>query len=131
MIFVLKELRPAIKNVEVGVQNTGLARVGPNKGGQLIKFDIGYTTMCFFSAHLAAHQQHTKRRNEDVRDILRGCRAMDKRLDAPTQAHHSFFMGDMNYRIDPSLKGLPSDPKKRHDMQRQHVQSLIAQQRWQ
>jgi len=39
-------------------------------------------------------------RNESVKEILKSANAgVNKDLDIPTQFHHVFFMGDMNYRV--------------------------------
>ncbi len=39
-------------------------------------------------------------RNDNVKEILSASRAgSDKHIDIPSQFHHCFFMGDMNYRV--------------------------------
>lgn len=94
-----------------------------NKGGQVVKFSINGTSLCFVSSHLAAHEggKHLKDRNASVAEIFHGARIGRKALDLGSQFHHCFFMGDMNYRVDIStldehkglsLKGLEKPAKK-------------------
>lgn len=132
MVFAHKSVADEVSDVEMVAENTGVAHVGANKGGQLVKFNLGHTVLCFFSAHLAAHQGQTKRRNADVKEIFAGCRVMDKRLEASTQAHHAFFFGDMNYRIEamPSAIQDNNNAKKKHQEQFKHVERLVEQRSW-
>lgn len=111
MVFVHRSLDGLVSNIEASHERTGVAKIGWNKGGQLVKFAIGHTPICFFSAHLAAHQAQTARRNADFRKIMAGCRAMDRNLDAALQAHHTFVLGDLNYRIEP-----PAEEKEGSEM---------------
>lgn len=41
-------------------------------GGVGISFNVSHTRLCFATAHLAAHQDKTERRNADVQEIFRG-----------------------------------------------------------
>ena len=67
-----------------------------------MRFKVRDTTLAFFSCHLNAHEGEARRRrrDEDVAEILSGARCGPSfELDAGAQSHHSFFMGDMNYRV--------------------------------
>jgi hypothetical protein len=101
LIFARMKLQKAIKNIEKTVENTGIMGVWPNKGGLCICLTVDSTKLAFISSHLAAHEGAKKCavRNDHVREILGGVRAGDKRFDVTVQFHHTFFMGDMNYRL--------------------------------
>ena len=38
-------------------------------------------------------------RNESIEEILHGVRVGDRRFDPTVQHHHTFLMGDLNYRL--------------------------------
>lgn len=60
IVFAHTSISGEVSNVEIIAENTGVAHVGANKGGQLVKFNYRHTVLCFFSAHLAAHQGQVK-----------------------------------------------------------------------
>jgi hypothetical protein len=68
----------------------------------VIKLNVGATSLCFLSSHLAAHEggKFLVERNDSVREILAGTRIGNRRLDIGSQFHHCFVMGDMNYRLN-------------------------------
>uniref|UniRef100_A0A7S1UE04 C2 domain-containing protein n=1 Tax=Phaeomonas parva TaxID=124430 RepID=A0A7S1UE04_9STRA len=102
--------KPAVvemaREIETHSENTGLAHLAANKGGQLIKLRIRGTTLCFVSSHLRAHEgtNHAKGRNDNVVEILNGARVGQSSLDATNQFSHVFWMGDLNYRVALALK---------------------------
>lgn len=110
MVLVLfaSKFAPPIDKIEKSGENTGLGHIFHNKGGLLVQFQIGRTSLSFLSVHLAAHAEHLHRRNTDVSEILWGTRVSELYLDAPSCTHHSFFFGDLNYRLDipPEVLGL-------------------------
>ena len=85
---------------------TGIGGVGGNKGGVAIAISVYKTTFCFVTAHLAAHQEKVERRNRDCVDIFKGLRSLavakrpgKRSLDPSIGFDHTFFFGDLNYRI--------------------------------
>lgn len=91
----------AIRAVASGSIATGVGGVGGNKGGVAVSFAFHDTTLCFVTAHLAAHQEKIAERNSDCAAVLSGIGALGKPwVDAPSQFDHTFFFGDLNYRID-------------------------------
>lgn len=96
-----------ISNIEERIENTGFLHVFPNKGGLLVSLQLDGTKLAFFSVHLAAHEgvDMCEIRNSSVQEILGGTRIGDGRFDVAMQSHHTFFMGDMNYRctFDPTV----------------------------
>ena len=99
-VFADHKLTNRISNVEERVENTGFLHIFPNKGGLLVSFMIDGTKLAFLSCHLAAHEgvEMCEVRNSSVEEILGGVRVLDQRFDVSVQSHHTFFMGDMNYR---------------------------------
>ena len=94
-----------IDGVESAGRNTGLGAGAlklANKGGQAVSFRANGVSLVFLNAHLAAHagEKHRLERDDNVHDILSGCRLGHRRLDAASQFDHAFFMGDLNYRLD-------------------------------
>merc|ERR1711871_1276068 len=79
-----------------------------NKGGLLVRFVCGDTSLAFVSCHLAAHEgeKHRRARNDNCYEVLEGARVGIETLDVVPQTHHVFWMGDLNYRLEPFLFGL-------------------------
>jgi len=110
-VFAHVEHESKISCVESSKEATGIAHVVGNKGGVGIRFNFNETSLCFVGAHLAAHQEKVDDRNHDFMEILKGLDLGEKGVDSI----HTFFMGDLNYRID-----LPRD----------RVVELIEKQDW-
>ena len=55
--------------------------------------------LCFVNSHLAAHQDRTLQRNQDMRAILKQMRLGSAHVDVAAQFNTVWF-GDLNYRID-------------------------------
>ncbi len=134
-VYARKDRMPdiALDNVEIGAENTGIAGVAPNKGGLAIKFCIRGSSLAFISCHLQAHKgaENCSRRSSSVADILAGIRMGSgnlKRVDIDAQAHHTFLMGDLNFRVEPKDLRLPDDHS--FDQHREHVLSLVKEERW-
>ena len=107
VMYCRKSIRSRVSRVSQAVENTGFLHVMPNKGGILVTCYIDGTSLAFISTHLAAHEGVKKcaMRNESTTEILGGVRSGDMTLDPSVQFHHTFWMGDMNYRItfDPAV----------------------------
>eukprot|EP00127_Corallochytrium_limacisporum_P005855 Clim_evm20s213 gene=Clim_evmTU20s213 len=102
VIFATSFLVPWIGTIHTNLVKTGLlGGVGYNKGGIAISIKVMGQTLCFIGAHLAAHQEKVAERNNDYYQIIHKLRLpnWDWR---PTRLLHActFFMGDLNYRID-------------------------------
>ena len=76
LVFVLKKHVPHVTAVEHSEENTGIAHVVANKGGQVVKFALYGHNICFISSHLTAHEgaEFLVKRNESVAEILNGAR---------------------------------------------------------
>lgn len=87
---------------------TGLGGVVANKGGMVVSFKVGDTSLAFVNCHLAAHQGEAATRNANVKTIMEGTcsdafaylRDAQAGLDVDQAHDHVFWMGDMNYRVD-------------------------------
>lgn len=73
------------------------------KGGAGFTVDIAGSRLTFISAHLAAHMRKLNRRNADTKAILAESNMVNKNFDATMTSDHVFFLGDLNYRVDPKL----------------------------
>jgi hypothetical protein len=103
IVMATKAVAKRCSDVEVIEEATGAFGVVGNKGGQVVKLRLDKeTTLCFVSSHLAAHsgEKHREHRNSNVQEIMLGCRVGNKMLDLASQFTHTFWMGDLNYRID-------------------------------
>lgn len=121
-VFVRRELLPHVWGVCEATKTCGLldGALG-NKGGCAIRFGLFRSTLCFVSAHLAAHRDAAARRNLDAAEILHhirfappadGCGLRQRRPPAGGVGRKAeremgvmehdivFFLGDLNYRID-------------------------------
>ena len=86
------------------------AKIDLNVGGMVYRvrrknFDnFPKTRLSFVTAHLAAHEgdSYYKMRCENIRSILREAKTFDlqspAKLDVTLSSHHSFFLGDLNFR---------------------------------
>jgi hypothetical protein len=105
VVFTRASPSQPVHSVEVSAENTGALGIAPNKGGLLVRFVHGVTSLCFISCHLEAHEgvRHYVNRNRSCEQVLAGARVCDRALDASCQHHHTFFFGDLNYRVDLAL----------------------------
>ena len=83
---------------------TGIGSVMGNKGGLVITLHFGRMSMCFVSCHLAAHAHKLTARNANLQEILRETKQIGMRgLDVAAEFDHCFWIGDLNYRLDPRI----------------------------
>ena len=68
---MIKGPEACIFGVEAASSATGIAGVLGNKGGLVVKFNVGFTTLVFASCHLAAHSHKLEQRNANCQEILR------------------------------------------------------------
>jgi endonuclease/exonuclease/phosphatase family metal-dependent hydrolase len=125
--------RSSINNVQKAISATGVGGVLGNKGGLIVRLNVGQTSLAFISCHLAAHAPKLAQRNQNCQEVLRETEKNmgTRRLDAVSQFDHVFWMGDLNYRIDlNTTKGggepYPSDDKEHHAA----VKTLIDAKDW-
>ena len=115
MIFMNKRLFGRVSDFRLGYKKVGNLDLA-NKGGLAFSFMIDSTSVCVVGSHLAAHQPHWERRNQDFQDIFTGVRLKPikviNNLDLsvfPARSDRTmlikendivFWMRDLNYRID-------------------------------
>ncbi|GIL56823.1 hypothetical protein Vafri_12132 [Volvox africanus] len=102
LLFARNDVYAAISDVRTSKQATGVAGVATNKGGVGISLRVWETTMAFVNSHLAAHQDRSRARNNNYRDIIRGLKldSQGSNMDVLTAFHHVIWVGDLNYRLD-------------------------------
>ena len=122
LVWARDQIKDDITELETADEACGIGGVVGNKGGLVCKFKVKDTSLCFISVHLAAHEGEKKatKRNADIREILSGARLGSmKWMDAASQFDHTWFIGDMNYRIDlQQLDGVERE-------QKQHVYQVL------
>lgn len=119
LIVLVQEKHLAyVRNVAVDTVGTGIMNKMGNKGAVSVRLDLHSTSICFINAHLAAHQEELERRNEDHDCIFqRTCFQMNMNINSVPKAikdhDHIYFLGDMNYRINPcdmNIRDVASSP---------------------
>ena len=113
IVFAKRSLAKKITEVETAMEATGILHVVGNKGGLVVRFKCLDSTFAFVSCHLAAHEgeKYRQARNDNCYEVLEGARIGLESLDIVPQTHHVFWMGDLNYRLDPFRFGLvPESP---------------------
>jgi len=103
-------------NVSAWHEATGIGNLYGNKGGTVISFDYGGTSLCFINSHLAAHQadEHWQRRNSDYKEICSISTGVGNgKQELIEKFHHVFWMGDLNYRCNyKQMEGAKNTPSK-------------------
>jgi Endonuclease/Exonuclease/phosphatase family 2/C2 domain len=112
VIFCRKSISDDMGNVTQHTEATGIANVLGNKGGVAVGLHIRDTSICFLNSHLAAHQDKTVRRNNDVMEIIKGVQVGEPSMDFMHQFNHVVWMGDLNYRLDYGDQGDDHSPSK-------------------
>lgn len=112
-VWVRKELLPFISGVSVDTVGVGLLGVAGNKGAVVARMLVHNRSICFVSAHFAAHEQFVNERNANYASIRSRIKmktsdlgfSNPKRLfrddDYVTISEHEleFWLGDFNYRL--------------------------------
>jgi len=143
IVFAKTSLIQSITEVETAMEATGILHVVGNKGGLVVRFSCLGSTFAFVSCHLAAHEgeKYRQARNENCYEVLEGARIGIPQLDIVPQTSHVFWMGDLNYRLDPYRFGmlpapaggeaaLPKSGTPEHKAVWDKFQELIAAEAW-
>jgi hypothetical protein len=69
LVFVKKKCLPYCSMLRTDQKGCGFLGVGGNKGGVAISFNLYETSFVFVAAHLAAHQNKIKQRNNDYATV--------------------------------------------------------------
>eukprot|EP00494_Astrolonche_serrata_P030243 UN30510 len=102
LVYVDRKYLPYIKDQCKAHVGVGLFGHAGNKGGAGIRFKIYDSTICFVSAHLAAHKNNVQGRNQDYAKILQQMEFHLKEEDPIGIMDHDviFWLGDLNYRLN-------------------------------
>ena len=118
-IMIRKSLRRYVRKIESADLPTKLGGLIKTKGAVGISMTLGRSSFLFINSHLTAHQNNVKERNHDHHTI---CKELALPLDAHnsrklalvstpsrktkrrspvyTKYDYTFWMGDLNYRLD-------------------------------
>ena len=117
-IFVKSTLRNSIKHVHAAEVKRGMKGYHGNKGALVVRMVLDDSSMCFLNCHLAAGQNETMHRNNDIAAILESEALPSYPLSNDSVAQHAdvftsggdgsmildheicVLNGDLNYRID-------------------------------
>eukprot|EP01052_Picozoa_sp_SAG31_P022191 SAG31_NODE_1753_length_7350_cov_1.885395_4_plen_826_part_00 len=129
IVFAKKTLRPHITSVEITKVATGIAGIVANKGGTVFKLVYKGCALAFVNTHLAAHEtmKHCLERNAMAEVVQRVARVGNKAFDIGNQFQHSFWAGDLNYRVEFADWTTQDVPKAKKLLQ---VKQLIKKERW-
>jgi hypothetical protein len=102
-LWATRTVAQNITGVEITGANTGIGNLLANKGGIVASVYFGRIRISFVSAHLAAHEgdSYYKARCENIGSILHDGKTFDHstvKFDVSTTSHHTFFLGDLNFR---------------------------------
>jgi len=91
-----------VSDIKSSGANTGIGNVLANKGGIVVSMNYQSTRISFVSAHLAAHEgkSNFNTRCENICSILKEGNTYDlhENLDVSISSHHTFILGDLNFR---------------------------------
>ena len=114
-VFVRADISPATHKWHQSTEATGIGHVIANKGGVGVSVKVWDTSVCFINSHLAAHDDMTRRRNDDFAEIVGGC-FFGEKVECVHAFHHLVWFGDLNYRCEWGLeKSTSSATPKRVD----------------
>ena len=106
LVAVRSSLAGAVSDVSVAAHGTGILSMLANKGAVGVSLSLCGVRFCFISCHLAAHMPEVARRNQDLRQLVCGLNLQlnlglpdQPRPAVPLLHHHTFLLGDLNYRL--------------------------------
>lgn len=88
----------------------GIGNIIKNKGATICSLSYLGTRICFVNTHMAAHQQHNARRNEDHARVQRVNNIGCHNVELKWKYDHVIWMGDLNYRLDYGDQGMEPSP---------------------
>ena len=100
MVIVHRAHVCKISHLHSQVVPTGKGNLIGNKGATAISFQFQETSFAFINAHLAARAERVEKRAKDFRRIIKNLELGRPGLDVLHQFTHTFFIGDLNYRIE-------------------------------
>lgn len=122
-IMANQSLLKKVEVLHVAAQNTGRQGLA-NKGGIAAELLVnGTTRLSFITTHLEAHEGRYATRVSTMGDILAGTR--ETLHDCSLSAHHSFVMGDLNFRSEH-----PSRTEMGEEKHKEFVWALVEREDW-
>ena len=122
-VFVKAPHKQRVKYVQTSTVGVGVMGMMGNKGAVSVRLQFYDSTICIVNAHLAAHRENVAGRNADFHNIFQKLRydigdeavkevirsgslsqwATGNSFVTLTDHDLSFWMGDLNYRVDESI----------------------------
>lgn len=123
-VFVRYPHHSRVKYVNTSNVGVGVMGMMGNKGGVSIRLQFYDSSLCFVCSHLAAHRENVTGRNADFANVFQkttfdvGDAAIREVIRSGSLSHfatqsttvgladhdHTFWLGDLNYRIDESMQ---------------------------
>lgn len=123
VVFVRQVHHQRVKYVNASSVGVGVMGMMGNKGGVSIRLQFYDSSLCFVCSHLAAHRENVTGRNADfanvyqktsfdigeaaIREVIRSGSLSHWAIGSSTVGladhDHTFWLGDLNYRIDESM----------------------------
>ena len=97
IIFIKKNLKEEIKDINYNTIKTGVYNYLGNKGAVGIWFTLLNLNIMFINSHLAANKKFSEKRNDNLEYIMQNMNPRYLNLD------FIVFMGDLNYRLNNAL----------------------------
>jgi phosphatidylinositol-bisphosphatase len=114
---------PKVQYVQTSQVGVGVMGMMGNKGGVSVRLQFYDSSLCFVCSHLAAHRENVTGRNADFANVYQktvfdvGEAAIREVIRSGSLSHfasqlttvgladhdHTFWLGDLNYRIDESM----------------------------
>ncbi|XP_024531355.1 type I inositol polyphosphate 5-phosphatase 4 [Selaginella moellendorffii] len=106
-VWIRREIRHVVSNVKVSSVGCGIFGYLGNKGSISVSLSIHRTSFCFICSHLTSgdREEDDKRRNTDVREILRrtsfprSLRVSQTLPETILEHERIIWLGDLNYRV--------------------------------
>ena len=100
IVFIKKELKPMVTNVETETKGMGAMGFVGNKGCELISFRVMGYLFVFVNCHLAPKVFKILERNKMAQQFVSCIKIDEKFATFDVLADYIFWFGDMNYRVD-------------------------------
>lgn len=135
MVFVRASQAQSITGVVTSEKATGISLVAGkqlgNKGAVGVAFRWNGVQLSFINAHLAARPERVLQRNEHYTAVMQGldlCTSLRaQQLGLTAVSEHTWFLGDLNYRVDLSFDDAHSACKELDFAKLSAADQLVAQ----
>ena len=100
LVFIKKDLYPLIDDISIESKAMGFAGIIGNKGGMVISFRLAGFRFSIVNCHLAPKPHKVLERNKHAKALIKNIKVGEKIAEFDTISDYTFWMGDLNYRVD-------------------------------